>query len=436
MNFTAGMDSTTLAICALLIVLVPLAPAGLALINSGFGRARGASYAVFSSLIAMAIAAMVYCAVGFSWEGFAGRQAYFFRLGGKSWNWIASEPFLLRGLEFHDSPATLAMLLQVFLVGMAVLIPISTGAGRWKLRSICISTAMFAGWSFPLFAHWAWGGGWLAQLGANFGLGQGFLDAGGSGTVQAMGGLFALSMAWILGPRRGKYTANGGSAAIPGHNIPYVLFGCALLVPGWIAMNAAGAMLFAGADFSQIALIAVNTMLSASASCLVAVAATRIRFSKPDASLCANGWVGGLVASSAVCCFVTPMIAILVGLVAGALLTISVEILEMYLRVDDPGGAISVHAVAGMWGLLAVGMFSHVATLAAPAGPGSSGQLLAQVLGIATLLGVMLPMIYGMNWLLNRIDPQRVARSGDRSGMDLYELGGTAYPEFVIHSDD
>jgi ammonium transporter, Amt family len=435
-NLSAGMDATGLAICALLIVLVPLAPAGLALITSGFGRSRSAAYAMFSALIAMAVAAIVYCAVGFSWEAFGGRQAYFFSLGGKPWDWIASEPFLLRGLEFHNSPATLAMLLQVILVGMAALIPISAGAGRWRLRSLCISTALFAGWSFPLFGHWVWGGGWLSQLGGNFGLGQGFLDAGGSGTVQAMGGLAALSMAWILGPRRGKYPANGGSAAIPGHNIIYVLFGCLLIVPGWIAMNAAGAMLFAGSDFSQIGLIAVNTVLSASASCLVAVVATRIRFSKPDASLCANGWVGGLVASSAVCCFVTPMVAILVGLVAGVLLTISVEILEMHLKVDDPGGAISVHAVAGLWGLLAVGMFPHIATLETAPGQGDSGQLLAQVVGVATLLGVMLPMMYGMNWLLNRVDPQRVARSGDRSGMDLFELGGTAYPEFMIHGDD
>ncbi|MGC1361512.1 MAG: hypothetical protein WA419_03675 [Silvibacterium sp.] len=426
-----GGDAATLP---LLIAIVPLASAGLALINTGFGRARSAAYVMFSSLIAIAVAAIAYCLCGFSWEGFAGQPAHLFLLGGKSWDWIANEPFLLRKMTFDGSPATLAMLLQLFTVGLAAIIPISTGAERWRLRSICISTALFAGWTYPLFAHWVWGGGWLSQLGSNFGLGHGFLDAGGSGTVQALGGLSALSIAWILGPRRGKYQANGDSAAIPGHSIVYVLFGCALIVPGWIAMNAAGAILFAGATSPQIALIAVNTMLSASASFLVAVVATRIRFSKPDASLCANGWVGGLVASSAICGFATPLVAIAVGLVAGALLTVAVEVLEVYLSVDDPGGAISVHAVAGIWGLIAVGISPHISAAGGP--QNNSGQLLSQVVGVATLLGIMLPMTYGLNWLLNRIDPQRVERNGERVGMDMYELGGTAYPEFMIHSED
>jgi ammonium transporter, Amt family len=436
---SSAVDASTLTVCALLIVLVPFAPAGLALINTGFGRARGAAYAMLSSLTATAIAAVVYCFFGFSWEGFPGRPANLILLGGKPWDWISRGPFLLRGLAFNDSPATLAMLLQVFTVSLAALIPVSTGADRWRLRSLGISTALLAGWTYPLFAHWVWGGGWLAQLGSNFGLGDGFLDAGGAGAVQVLGGLSALSIAWILGPRRGKYLADGGPAAFPGHNIVYVLFGCALIVPGWIGLNAAGSILFAGAAPSRIALIAVNTLLSASASCLTAMAGTRFRFGKPDASLCANGWLGGLVASSAVCCFVTPMVAIFVGLVAGALVTIAVEVLEVHLTVDDPGGAISVHAVAGIWGLLAVGIFPHILAIrgSLPSGVESgSGQLLAQVVGVATLLGLMLPMAYGLNWLLNRIDPQRVAPRGERLGMDMHELGGGAYPEFVVHRED
>lgn len=428
------MDPWTLCVCVSLIILVPLAPAGLALSNTGFGRARGAAYAMLSSLAVFAIAALTYCICGFSWEGFPGQPAHQFLLAGKSWNWIAAPHIFLRGLELHNSTAMLAMLLQVFVVGLAAMIPLSTGAGRWRLRSICIATVVFAGWTYPLFAHWVWGGGWLAQLGLNFGLGSGFLDPGGAGTVQALGGLSALSIAWILGPRSGKYLTNTDAMAIPGHNIVYVLFGCAIMLPGWIALNAAGSILFAGAAVSAISLIAVNAILSASISCLVAVVATRLRFGKPDASLCANGWMGGLVASSAVCCFVTPTIAIAVGLIAGALVTVAVEVLEVRLNVDDPGGAISVHAVAGVWGLLAIGIFPRLQMpgVAVPAG----GQLLAQVVGIATLLGLMLPMIYGLNWLLNRIDPQRVSRQGERMGMDMHELGGSAYPEFALRTDD
>jgi Amt family ammonium transporter len=148
-----------------------------------------------------------------------------------------------------------------------------------------------------------------------------------------------------------------------------------------------------------------------------------LRFGKPDASLSANGWIGGLVASSAVCAFVSPMVAIGVGLIAGVLVTFSVELLELRLGVDDPGGAISVHAVAGIWGLLAVGFFMP-------------GQLLAQVVGVATLLGLVLPLTFGLNWLLDRVFPQRTGRDGERLGMDLHELGAGAYPEFVIHNEE
>ena len=306
--------------------------------------------------------------------------------GGKPWEWIANEPFFARGLTLDDSPVTMAMVLQVFTVGIAALIPISSGADRWRLRSICISTALLAGWIYPIFAHWVWGRGWLAQLGSNFDLGRGFLDSGGASTIQVIGGLSGLAIAWTLGPRPGKYTADGSSAAKPGHNLVYVLFGCAIALPGWIALNSAGAILFVDGP-SNIALIAVNTMLSACASCLACIVITRFRFGKPDASLSANGWLGGLVTSSAVSCYVSPVVALFVGVIAGILITTSVELLEVFLTVDDPGGAISVHGVGGIWGLLALGIFPHIPgksdSLRAGA-YGYSGQLLAQVLGVAS----------------------------------------------------
>jgi Amt family ammonium transporter len=121
------------------------------------------------------------------------------------------------------------------------------------------------------------------------------------------------------------------------------------------------------------------------------------------------------------------------------LVTLSVEVIEVYLRTDDPGGAVSVHAVAGIWGLLAVGIFPHISLMNAESfqqGWFASGQLLPQLVGVATLLGVMLPMSYGLNWLLNLIDPQRVDERDERKGMDLHELGGVAYPEFVVQPED
>jgi ammonium transporter, Amt family len=294
-----------------------------------------------------------------------------------------------------------------------------------------------AAWTYPLFAHWVWGGGWLAQLGANYGLGHGFVDVGGAGTINVLGGLTALSVTWILGPRRGKYSADGMAPAIPGHNAVLILFGCLLALVGWLGLNCAGGILFAGGEPSGSAMIAVNTLLAAAAAALTAAFITNVRFGKPDASLTANGWVAGLVASSAVCAFVVPAEAVVIGSIAGAAVTFCIEWLELKLEVDDPGGAVSVHAIGGLWGLLAAGVFARFPSMnGAGTMESASGQWLAQVIGVATLLGFVLPLTYGLNWLLNHLYPYRVSVEGERQGLDLHELGAGAYPEFVTHTDD
>ena len=423
---TPSPADLSLLACMVLVAMVPLALAGLILMNAGLGRTRSAAHSMLASMASIAVAALAYCVLGFAWEGIAGGPVHTLTIAGRHWDWIAAAPFCLRGLTPAATPANLQVLLQIFAVGLTSLIPLSAGADRWRMSASCASTALLAAWTYPLFAHWVWGGGWLAQLGSNYGLGRGFFDAGGASTIQVVGGLTALSIVWIIGPRRGKYAEDDVAPAIPGHNIVYVLFGALLVVPGWIALNAAGAILFAGVAPAQTPMIAINTMLSAASACLAALVITLIRFGKPDASLSANGWVSGLVASSAVCAFVSPLLAIGVGLIAGALVTAAIELLELRMGVDDPGGAISVHAVAGIWGLLAVGLFAR----------GPRGQFLAQVVGVATLLGVVLPLTYSLNWILDYVRPQRTSREGERLGMDLHELGSGAYPEFMIHNDE
>jgi Amt family ammonium transporter len=207
-----------------------------------------------------------------------------------------------------------------------------------------------------------------------------------------------------------------------------MMFGSLLALIGWIGLNAAGAILFAGADFGKVVLIAVNTLLCAASAGVTAAIVTKLRFGKPDASLSVNGWIGGLVASSASCAFIKPPEAVVVGAIAGGLVTLSIEWFELKLGVDDPCGAVSAHALGGLWGVLAVGVLGSAAQL--------PGQLLAQIVGIATLLGFIFPMTYGLNWALDRVYTQRVEREGERQGMDLYELGSGAYPEFVTHNDD
>jgi Amt family ammonium transporter len=427
-----ALSDITTVVCIVFILLVPFGIAGLSLINTGLGRSRSAAHMMMCSLGVLAVAALVYFAVGSAWQGYPGSNGYYLLIGGKQWNWVAADRFFLRSVALNASASSLAMWLGMFSVGLAAIIPLGSGADRWRMSAALLSTVLLAGWTYPLFAHWVWGGGWLEQLGANYGLGRGFIDAGGSSAIHCVGGFTALSIAWILGPRRGKYTRDGMPTAIPGHNAVYMMFGCVLALIGWIGLNGAGAILFVGSDYGNVVRVAVNTILCAASAGLTAAIVTKVRFRKPDASLSVNGWVGGLVASSASCAFIKPPEAVIVGAVAGGLVTLSVEWFELRLGVDDPGGAVSAHALGGLWGVLAAGLLGN----AAGAGGQDRGQLLAQIVGIATLLGFVFPLTYGLNWALNRVHVQRAEHEAERQGMDLYELGGGAYPEFVTHNDE
>jgi len=423
------MTDAAFALALALLLLAPLAIAGVALINTGLGRSRSAAQALLGNLAIVAVTAIVFAIVGASLAGTLpgtpGSAGHIFQLAGKPWNWIGAGPFLLGGLAAAPAQAQLALLFEFLAVALAALIPWGSGADRFRLTSGCAAAAVLAAIVFPLLAHWVWAGGWLSQLGVNFSLGAGFLDPGGAATVHVLGGVSALAVIWIVGPRKGKFPKEGFSIAMPGHHAVFVLFGSLLALVGWGAWNVAGAVLWLHAPLAALAGTALNTLLSASGAIMATLIVTRIRFGKPDASLCANGWLTGLVASSASAALVTPIQAIFVGIVAGIATPLLVEVLELAVSIDDPSGAISVHAVGGLWGLLAVGIFAP-----------QQGQLVAQLVGIATLLGLVLPLVYLLFWALNRIVPFRVDPDGERVGMDLHELGGGAYPEFVIHRDE
>ena len=177
--------------------------------------------------------------------------------------------------------------------------------------------------------------------------------------------------------------------AIPGHNMVFVLFGCMLTLTGWLGLDTAGAMLFAGAGVQSIALIAVNNLVASSVALLTALLVTGIRFGKPDASISANGFIIGLVSISGACSLVSPAAAAAIGLLAGVLVPFSVEWLDR-LGFDDPSGAISVHGVGGLWGVIATGVFVRT----------SPGQWLAQLAMVSALLGFVLPLSYCLNLLL------------------------------------
>lgn len=410
-----------LALCLLLIS--PLALAGVALINAGLGRSRSAAHSMLGSLALIAVAVVVFALIG---SMFAyGDTGYTFSISGKPWNWIGAGPFALKGFSAGTVQAQLSTLAQFIAVAFSVLIAWGSGADRFRIAAGAAAAAILAALVFPMVSYWAWGTGWLAQLGLNFSLGEGFLDTGGAATIHVLGGLSALAIIWIAGPRRGKFPKEGLSTAMPGHNAVYVLFGCILALVGWLAWNMAGALMWADLPPTELAVTAIDTLLSASGALVATFIVTRIRFGKPDASLCANGWMAGLVTSSACASIATPFEALLAGLIAGLITPLLVELLELFLSIDDPSGAVTVHAVGGLWGLLAAGFFAS-----------QQGQVLAQLVGIAALLGIIFPLVYFLFWLVNLVLPFRADADGERIGMDLHELGGSAYPEFVVHRDD
>ncbi len=410
-----------LGLCLLLVA--PLAIAGVALINAGLGRSRSAAQSLLGSLVLVAVAIIAFAIVGVAF-GY-GETGYTFSIAGKPWDWIGAGSFALSGFSAGTVQYQLATLFEFISVAFAVLIAWGSGADRFRILAGAAAACILAAFVFPMLAYWVWGAGWLAQLGFNFTLGDGFLDPGGASTVHVLGGLSALAVAWIAGPRKGKFPKEGLSTAMPGHSAVYVLFGCLLALVGWLAWNMAGALMWADLPPTELTVTAINTLLSASGAVAATFTVTRVRFGKPDASLCANGWLAGLVTSSACAAIVSPMQALLAGMVAGLITPLLVELLELFLSIDDPSGAITVHAASGIWGLVAAGLFSS-----------QQGQFLAQLVGIAALLGLILPLVYLLFWLVNLVLPFRVDADGERIGMDLHELGGNAYPEFVVHRDD
>jgi ammonium transporter, Amt family len=421
-----GLTDYTLSslLVTLSLFLIPLAAIGVALTNAGLNRTRSVSHGLFLSVCAFSLGAFVYFAFGFAIQGAPSLIPVTSNSATRHWDWIGGGTLLAHGLAPDALLSWQFVAFGMLAGGLASLIPVAAAAERWRTTPTLISTILLGLFIFPFFAHAIGNGGWLGANGAVFGKGPGVRDAAGAGFIHAVGGLTALAVVWIIGPRRGKYNASGMPAATPGHNGPLILAGCLLALPGWFGLNVAGSILFGGVASSRAPFIAVITFLSAVGGAMTAAGLAKLRFGKPDASLFANGWTCGLVSSSAACAWTKPLAALLVGVVAGALVVYAIELLELRLKIDDPAGAISVHAIGGLWGLLATGILD------------GGAHALPQLVAIATLLGCVFPLSYGLNSLLNLVVHFRVQPEKERQGMDLSELGAGAYPEFMVHRDD
>jgi Amt family ammonium transporter len=305
---------------------------------------------------------------------------------------------------------------------------------------------LMGAFTYPLYGNWAWGGGWLSLLGTNMGLGKGYCDFAGSGVVHAVGGMTALAVAMIVGPRIGKFNRDGSSNAIIGHDISAVLIGCFILAFGWFGFNPGSTLGASAAGNLRIGSIAVDTMLAGCTGTFGALLYMWALKGKPDASMSGNGLLAGLVAITAPSGFVSTMGAAIIGLVAGVLVCFSVVFVENFLKVDDPVGAISVHGTCGLWGVLSVGLFADGTSNYGGAWNGVTGsvtglfygdasQLVAQIVGIATLVGFVFTFSFALNWILDIIVGQRVSIETEVAGLDLPEMGQLGYPEFVFRPE-
>jgi len=261
--------------------------------------------------------------------------------------------------------------------------------------------------------------------------------------VHAVGGLSALACAIIIGPRIGKYNRDGSSNAIPGHDITMVLIGCFILAFGWFGFNPGSTLGASGNGALRIGTIAVNTMLAGATGSFGAIFYMWIRYGKPDASMTGNGLLAGLVAITAPSGFVNTIGAAIIGLIAGVLVCLSVEFIDRVAHVDDPVGAISVHGACGLWGVISVGLFADgtsnyggswngVNGSVTGLFYGDPGQLVAQLIGVATLLGFVFSLSYVFNVFVDYFVGQRVSPQAELEGLDIPEMGALGYPEFVL----
>jgi ammonium transporter, Amt family len=445
---TAGHNKVSINVMWTLIAgfLVMFMQAGFAMVETGFTRAKNVAHTMMMNFMVYTIGMTGYWIMGYALQmggvgalstlGGTGLLDHEFTISllGKDFGLFGMKGFFLAGSSYDVGVFTMFLFQMVFM-DTAATIPTGAMAERWKFSSFVVFAFFLSMISYPLFANWVWGGGWLSQLGKNFGLGHGHVDFAGSSVVHMVGGVTALAGAMVLGPRLGKFNKDGTANPIPGHNLAMGLVGCFILAFGWFGFNAGSSL--AGTDL-RISVIAVNTMLASAAGALVAMFYMWARFGKPDPSMSANGFLAGLVAITAPCAFVSSFWAFVIGGVAGLVLCWAVFFVENTLKVDDPVGAIAVHGFNGAWGVLSLGLFAdgtYGEGLNGVEGTvrgllyGGGSQFLAQIFGTATCA----VFIFGISWsffkVMDAVMGMRVSPEVELEGLDVPEMGVHGYPE-------
>lgn len=407
-------------------ILVMFMQAGFAMVEAGFTRAKNAGNILMKNALDFSVGSVTFFLFGFA-----------LMFGADVSGVIGSSGFGLSGIvpgTFEGDWALTFLFFQSVFAATAATIVSGGIAERTKFSGYILVSLLVTGLVYPVSGHWAWGSLWLGEAGAGWLENLGFADFAGSTVVHSVGGWIALAGAWVLGPRRGKYTPDKMARAIPGHNIPLGALGVFILWFAWFGFNAGSTTTADG----SIGYIALNTNLSAAAGVIGAMLLSWLRFGKPDVSISLNGALAGLVGITAGCFEVSPMGSIIIGFFSGVLCALSVEFIDKVLRVDDPVGAVSVHGVCGAFGTLCVGLF------AAPGFGSMSGlfygggikPLLIQALGVVVIMLWALFAGFVVFKLANKVFGIRVSEEEELKGLDISEHGMEAYSGFQVFSNE
>lgn len=399
---TFAINTVWVALCAALIFFME---AGFALLEAGFVRAKNAMSIIAKVIIDITFGGIAFFVVGFG-------IAY-----GASNGWFAldfgiTERDLGLGLKVSNQ---LFWFIQLGFAVAAISIVSGALAERMKLWAYAILVVFFCGIMYPLVANWVWNpNGWLAL--------RGFNDFAGSAAVHAMGGFSALAAAIVLGPRIGKYSKEGNSNTIPGHNLPLASVGAFILWFGWFGFNP-GSSLGAVGNWELIGSVVVNTFLASAAGGIATMFYTFFSYGKIDITMVINGILAGLVSITAGCNVVGPMSAILIGFIAGILVDVAVLFFDK-MKVDDPVGAVAVHGINGLFGTLAVGFFAIEGGLFFG---GGVDLLTTQLIGVTIIALFSFSITFIIMKVLKSTVGIRITTEEEEAGIDSVSFGVKSY---------
>jgi ammonium transporter, Amt family len=432
--------------------LVMFMQAGFALAETGFTRAKNAGHTMVMNFLIYGIGILGFLMVGFAFQmgGSGGSSALGgganlsqmlgVTIGDQFFGLLGFSGFGLSG-NAYDVPTFALFFFHLVFMDTALTIPTGAMAERWKLSAFVVYGFVASMLIYPVFASWAWGGGWLSTLGKNFGLGHGYVDFAGSGVVHLTGGVMALMGVIVLGPRIGKYGRDGSVRSIPGHNQPMAMLGVFILAFGWFGFNAGSTL--AGTDL-RLVTVAVSAMVTSAAAMLSAALFSTALLGKLDLGHTANGLLAGLVATTASGAFIGAPASVLLGAIAGILYVSAAIFIEHKLKLDDPVSAIAVHGVSGLWGVLSVGILAdgtYGNGLNGVTGGvtgllyGGYGQFLAQVIGIVANLAWVGLSSYAMFRAIDATIGMRVKPHQEIEGLDYHQIATPAYSYPALEGD-